>query len=185
MTEKPVETRRIRLSPTRSLETEGVVRALAEKGVGEFPGMEDLVRPLPRDTADVTEQFFAVSPADGTVLGFCSLSRLDTGRRWIQVDVVVDEGSNAVGIALEATVLTVDHAFRAWPVDEVRFWSAGDRATGLRNHPTMVVEEDPPAAGLPRSPGLEDASHFVIQRARWERYGAKFVQRLSQAPSSN
>jgi hypothetical protein len=167
------------------METEGVVRTLARKGIGEFPGMDDLVRPIPQDAADVTEQFLAVSPADGAVLGFCSLSRLDAGRRRIQVDVVVDEAANAVGIALEATVLTVDHAFRAWPVDEVRFWSVGERATGLRNHPTMVMEENPPAAGLPRSPGLEDASHFVIQRERWERYGAKFVRRLSQGPNGN
>ncbi|PDP85702.1 hypothetical protein CQJ94_21020 [Glycomyces fuscus] len=180
MPENTVETRRVRLQPVEHLGAGAVVRALAEKGVPEFPGMDGLIRPLPGDAADVAEQFLAVTPSTGTALGFCSLSRLDREERRIQVDVVVDEGSNAVGIALEATVLTVDRAFRAWPVDEVRFWSAGERANGLRDHPTMVTEAEPPQ----RPPGLEAASHFVIQRERWERYGAKFVQRLSQGPDA-
>lgn len=180
MPENIVETRRVRLRPVENLGAAAAVSALAERGVPEFPGMDDLVRPLPRDAADAAEQFLAVAPSTGAVLGFCSLSRLDREERWVQVDVVVDEVANAVGIALEATVLTVDRAFRAWPVDEVRFWSAGERANGLRDHPTMVTESEPPR----RPPGLESASHFVIQRERWERYGSKFVQRLSQGPDA-
>ncbi|WP_017587962.1 GNAT family N-acetyltransferase [Nocardiopsis ganjiahuensis] len=177
-----METRRVRLDQTESLGPDGVVRVLAEKGVGEFPGLSDLVHPLPGDPADAAEQFFAVSPATGRVLGFCSLSRLDEERRRIQVDVIVDEKANPAGLALETTVLTVDRAFKAWPVDEVRFWSVGARAEGLRNNPTMVTEEKPPASDVARPPGLEDASHFVIQRDRWERFGAKFVRRLSMKP---
>ena len=96
--------------------------------------------------------------------------------------LIVDEKANPAGLALETTVLTVDRAFKAWPVDEVRFWSVGVRADGLRNNPTMVTEEKSPAPDVVRPPGLEDASHFVIQRDRWERFGAKFVRRLSMKP---
>jgi hypothetical protein len=178
MTEILVRTRRVGLRPCTPLTGVDRVEALRDKGVADFPGIGDVLAPLPASPDDSVEQFLAVSPGDETVLGYCSLSYLDRGERHLQVDVVMDDSNSPVGVFLEAAVLTVERAFTAWPVDEVRLWLTEGRAGGLRAHPGMAREAADP--GVPHPPGLESASRFVISREPWELYGSALVRRLSR-----
>ena len=89
----------------------------------------------------------------------------------------MDDSSSPIGVFLETAVLTIEHAFTSWPVDEVRLWLADERAGGLRVHSSMAREvADPP---IPRPRGMGAASHFIISRNPWELYGRALVSRLS------
>lgn len=178
MTEILVRTRRVGLRPCAPLTGADRVEALRERGVADFPGVGEALVPLPASPDDSAEQFLAVSPENGTVLGYCSLSYLDRGERHLQVDVVMDDANPPVGVFLEAAVLTVERAFTAWPVDEVRLWLTEGRAGGLLSHPGMARQTAGPGAQCP--PGLESASRFVISREPWKLYGSSLVRRLSR-----
>lgn len=180
MPEILVRTRRVGLRPCTPLTGDDRIAGLREKGVEEFPGMEEMLLPLPERPDDAAEQFLAVSPSDGTVLGYCSLSHFDRAERRVQVDIVMDDSSAPIGVFLETAVLTVEHAFTSWPVDEVRLWLTGERVDGLRTHASMAKEVADPGPGVPRPRGMESASHFIISREPWELYGSALVRRLSQ-----
>ncbi|WP_157515976.1 GNAT family N-acetyltransferase [Nocardiopsis trehalosi] len=175
-------TRRSALTTVPPRGSAGVRDLLAEHGVGGPGGTDLLLALLPDDPAEVAEQALIENTGDGSVVGFCSFSRLDTEAGAVQVDVHVDQDTAPVGMTFEATMAVVDHAFNRWGVQRVAIWSAGERADQLATRPGVLAEAREMPEGV-RSTGVPGARLFVITRDRWERYGTRFLEWLVRPPA--
>ncbi|GLU50020.1 hypothetical protein [Nocardiopsis ansamitocini] len=156
---------------------------MEKEGLAGLPAASLVLASVPEEPDDVAAQFLIASTVNDSVVGFCSFSRVGAGGSLMQIDVLMDPETGALGITLEANVLLVNYAFAQWEVDRVCFWSAEEDSEMFGANRAIIREEKILPEGIRNPLENKSARLFVIDRSYWEKYGARFLKWLVRIPA--
>lgn len=145
---------RVHLRPLSSADTELVLRwrrdpAVAGQMFSDPPTREDHERFLERLRADDDRLEFVIALNEGDLpVGTIGLSHIDRARGEAEYGILIGEqAARGAGIALEASELILDHAFRAMRLRRVVLNVFADNSAALALYRRLGFRLDPAGAG--------------------------------------
>lgn len=152
--------------------------------VRRISGLEGVLPFLPETEDAVVAQFLIENSIDRSDIGFCSFSRIPDAPDTLQADVHSVGGENQVGLGFEASMVCVNHAFTRYGADRILMWSGSTEAGETKARGGVLQEVSEIPAGMSDVEKTTGARLFTVDRARWERYGAKFLKMLERRPGA-